>query len=258
MTISRFFDLYILQARLYPALLVLLPALLTVIAWFPGLLTSNLGATLVTLAAACGLLYLLSVLARTAGTRLEGQLLKEWGGWPTTLWLRHADNYLDAHTKVRYHRYLAKNVPGLSLPTAEDERSDPEAADAAYASAVNWLKEQRRDTKKYPLLFKENIEYGFRRNLLGAKPVGMSLSASALVGTVIGWWHQFASPHEPLTFDATAAVVAGLATAPNVAVIGASLISVIAIAVWMTRCNRRWVREAGDQYARALLATCDE
>jgi hypothetical protein len=79
------FDNYGRQARLFPGLLTIFPSLLAVLAWFPALLLSSLGGTLLTLASSCGLLYALSSLARTKGKLVEERLLKDWGvGRPPT------------------------------------------------------------------------------------------------------------------------------------------------------------------------------
>jgi hypothetical protein len=137
------FDSYGRQARLFPGLLTIFPPLLASLAWFPELVTSSLGATLLTIASSCGLLYALSSFARTRGKQVEQRLLKEWGGWPTTILIRHSGT-LDAHTRARYHQFFIKNVPGLQIPTAAMEASDLHSADAVYNSAVKWLKEQTR------------------------------------------------------------------------------------------------------------------
>ena len=39
-----------------------------------------------------------------------------------------------------------------------------------------------RNPERHPLVFKGLIEYGFRRNLLGLKPFGVSLALAALAG----------------------------------------------------------------------------
>src|SRR6202035_3316979 len=62
--LSKLFDSYSRQARLFPGLLTLFPIILTAIALFPRLVTSSWGATLVTVGTSCGLLYGLSVLSR--------------------------------------------------------------------------------------------------------------------------------------------------------------------------------------------------
>jgi hypothetical protein len=44
-------------------------------------------------------------------------------------------------------------------------------------SAAVWLREHTRDTKKFHILFDENMTYGARRNLLGLKWYALVLNA---------------------------------------------------------------------------------
>jgi hypothetical protein len=235
---ASLFDPYSRQARLYPALLSLLPPLVMIIAWYPDVV-SGVGTTIVTIAASCGALYALGMFSRALGKKREKQLLTKWGGWPTTIWLRHRSSFLQPQTLARYHKFLAEHVPGLALPSAEDEARDPKLADQQYASAVEWLKEQARG-KDFPLVDKENAEYGFRRNVLGMKPVAVAACAAALV------------------FSAAAIGISygDFISVPRI-VLAAVAFNIIGLVGWLLFVRDRWVREAGDQYARALLAVCD-
>lgn len=253
--LDRFLDRYNRQARLYPALLAFLPAILTLVIRYPPLLTSNATATVMTLSISCGLLFLLTTVARSRGKIAERRLLKKWGGWPTTLWLRHSDTNLPPQTKARYHAALIKHVPGLNLPTADEERVNPiEVADNAYRSAVEWLKEYCR-THDCPLVEKENAEYGFRRNLRGLRPLGVALTCVGLLATVA--WSLFAAGLtvgdllRPSTWHALAGhEISGL-------LLGTAALNLVALVFWLCVVRDSWVRQAGDQYARALLASCD-
>lgn len=53
----KFGDKYSRQARLYPALIVLTPALSLVIALYPNLLTNEIGKLLLTMLFSIGILY---------------------------------------------------------------------------------------------------------------------------------------------------------------------------------------------------------
>jgi hypothetical protein len=253
--LSKLFDSYSRQARLFPGLLTLFPIILTAIAWFPRLVTSSWGATLVTLGTSCGLLYGLSVLSRSRGKKVEKRLLAEWGGWPTTIWLRHRDDNLPPPVRARYHAFFACNVPLYVTPTEQQEAADPKAADATYASAVKWLQERCRG-KAFPLVEKENAEYGFRRNLRGLKPIGLAACFAALLISALAILWQC----EPLlaafaSLSAKPILAALLAVKP--AALGAICVDIAAIVGWVAIVRDGWVRSAGDQYARALLACCD-
>jgi hypothetical protein len=249
------FDAYGRQARLYPGLLTLFPPLLTVIAWFPALITSSIGATLLTIASSCGLLYGLAVVSRTQGKRVEKRLFRKWGGWPTTIWLRHEGGYLQPQTLDRYHRFLAANVPGLALPTSEEEKQDRSKSDSACASGVKWLQEHCRGSK-FPLVEKENAEYGFRRNLLGMRPIGLTTTFFALgisLLAVIDAHRDLGLAPCGFILEQIWRVIEGLPPT----VIAVTIMDILAIVGWLAIVRSQWVRDAGDQYARALLASCD-
>jgi hypothetical protein len=253
--LSKLFDSYSRQARLFPGLLTLFPIILTAIAWFPRLVTSSWGATLVTLATSCGLLYGLSVLSRSRGKKVERRLLAAWGGWPTTIWLRHRDDNLPSPVRARYHAFFARNVPLFVTPTEQQEVADPNAADAMYASAVKWLLERCRG-KAFPLVEKENAEYGFRRNLRGLKPLGLAACFAALLISVFAILWQNA-PLFPALASLSAKPLLAALSAVQPAALGAVCVDIAAIIGWILIVRDGWVRGAGDQYARALLACCD-
>lgn len=240
MKFAALFDPYSLRARLRPALLVLFPALVAIAMLYPGVYQS-LGAVLGSLVLTCGVLALLAQAARYLGRKKEIALYRAWGGIPTTGWLRHRDARLDATTKRRYHTFLEKRVPDLKLPSAKDEQKNPTAADDSYRSATKWLLEYTRDKKKYPLVFEENVNYGFQRNTLALKPVALFVIALSIGGTLLDAYVK-----SGISFDAlTQGTVIALA------------VSLLALIVWFTIVSADWVKDAADAYARALLASCD-
>lgn len=252
--IGGLFDHYGRQARLFPALLTVFPPLLAVLAWFPWLLVSSLGATLLTLATSCGLLYALSSWARTKGKRVETRLLKKWGGWPTTILLRHASD-LDVHTRARYHSFLAAHVPNMVMPSPAEEQADLAAADSTYASAVMWLKERVR-TKDFPMVDRENAQYGFRRNLRGLKLVGI-LGCFVTAFLSLGGIAYQTPELQALVVSQSWGPLADRLGIFGPAVWSATAINIIGIVAWLSIVTDRWVWEGGVQYAIALLATCD-
>jgi hypothetical protein len=91
------------------------------------------------------------------------------GGMPSISVLRHSDtSTFDALSKARYLEFLGNKI-NAAPPTAGAEKQDPAAADAFCARCGDWLRENTRNTKKFNILFNENVTYGFRRNLLGLK-----------------------------------------------------------------------------------------
>lgn len=241
MDLGDLFDTYSRQARLQPALLALFPMFVTVAVWVPALY--DFAAGLVGLAIACGAVVYLAHIARSLGRKAELRLNDSWGGKPTTLWMTHGDRNLDPQTKARYHALLSDRIDGWSAPSPDDEARDPGGAEASYDSAVRWLREATRDRKRYGLVFKENVSYGFRRNLYGLKPIGLSLALLCVAGNAGALWH--------------AIFIAAAGAIPPVGVASLAL-SIATAAGWILVVRPSWVRDAADGYARALLAACDQ
>lgn len=145
----------------------------------------SLGAVLGSLILTCGVLALFAQTARYLGRKNETALYQAWGGIPTTGWLWHGDPRLDATTKRRHHAFREKRVSHLKLPSAKDEPKNPAAADGAYRSATKWLLKYTRDKKKYPLVFEDNMNYGFQRNTLALEAIALLIITSSITGTVL-------------------------------------------------------------------------
>jgi hypothetical protein len=238
MSIRLGFDSYTNRARLAPAVLVVLPAGLAFIAWFPRPgFESALGGVAITLS--FGMLF--SNLARDTGRKAERKLLALWGGFPTLSMLRHRNSAGNAVTRERYHTKLRSLLPGTAIPTAAAESFDPDAADAVYESCIQALREKTRDTKKFPLVFEENVGYGFRRNLWGVKPAGVALSVIGLVGC-----------------GARIVVAASDGTDIPAAALVGTAINALLFAVWIARVTPTWVYDSAYAYAERLLAACEE
>lgn len=162
----RGFDAYSRNARIYPAIIAVAPALAAM-----ALLVSWSGISVSNSIAAFGILLILyaaSDVARQQGKRLEPKVWERQGGVRSVKWLRRNDPTFDEVTKDRYRAFLAAKL-GRPAPSAEEEEGNQAAADEFYDAACTWLRENTRDTKKFKLLFDENVSYGFRRNMLGLK-----------------------------------------------------------------------------------------
>lgn len=247
------FDAYSRQARLYPALLTLLPAAATIGALWPVVLTPTTLHGVAGIAIACGMLYGLASFARSRGKRTEKRLLASWGAWPTTIWLRHGSTFVQPPTLVRYHQFLQAHVPGWVLPTKADEQADLAKADSYYASAIEWLKEQCRG-KDFPLVEKENAEYGFRRNLRGLRLIGITVCLVGIATAIAILEYRFGYSQTASGFFHPRYLWNLLNQS---AASAAVLLNLLGLLGWGAIVNDEWVREAADQYARALLANCD-
>ncbi len=238
---SKFLDVYDWRARALPALLCLLPALVVLLIVYPDSATWQQGA--LTLLVSCGFFFVLTRIARDAGKRIQDQLFNAWGGAPTTQLLQHRNGIVDVHTKQALHERLAA-LTGLTFPTATEERDGPASADEIYRAAAVWLIKRTRDTRCFPLLFKENIHFGFQRNALGLRWIGLTISlASALWILVAAGVLSYHLPYVQLS---------QLPTLPT-AMAASFLFSLLIAAVWLFSITRGAALRTGFVYAERLF-----
>ena len=170
---------YSLIARTYPVLLTLLP-LMVIGSYFS--LNLNVYSHLITTIGLFGALsFLLTQIGRDFGKKKEPALWKEWGGTPSIQILRYSNTHLDEITKKRYHSRLNELCTVEHLPSKEMEKINHETSDAVYSTWTKFMIANTREIGKYKLLFNENINYGFRRNLWGLKSISISLQISGIL-----------------------------------------------------------------------------
>jgi len=235
-------DTYERKVRLYPAMVLVAACVVTIVAILSVQLSvvESLGAACIGLLIECGGAFLLSQLARDAGKNKEKMLFEKWGGMPSVAIFRHRDARLDAITKARYHKKLATLVKGTKPPSVTDEQSDPGAADQVYIAWSAYLRVNTRDTKKYRLLFQENISYGFRRNTWGLRPVGIIANIFCFL-TIATWSYiGYQSTHEI-----------------SAKVVGAAICILLLLLLWIFRFSSDWVRIPADAYAARLAEAVD-
>jgi hypothetical protein len=230
------FDRYDRNARLKPALLVLFPLLLLTAVWLREVWT--IATALLGVVVFCGLLSLVSRIARQRGRAVQKAIEKKLGGLPTTIALRHRDRTIDPQTKGRYHAFLRAN--GCRIPFTDEEALNPSAADLDYRAGVTWLLEQTRDKVRFRMLADENIDYGFRRNTLGLKTIGTSVATLCLLADVTATLSTYLTTGAIQWAGVTLAVVLSLL-----------------VLVWTMVIKLDFVIDAGWSYATRLLATCD-
>lgn len=246
--VSKVTDPYERPARLYPALLALLPLLALIMLLYGPKTTALTGA--VTVAVSCGGLHLTTNLCRELGKRLEEKLYRAWGGKPTTQLLRHRDSTIEVVTKHRYHTFLAGKI-NVPFPDKEHEANDPAAADDIYQSGVRWLLNHTRpeDGKKFDLLFKENVAYGFRRNGLGVKPFGLLVAIAALIWVLVAEGVLVSPNHRFIDVSA----LSRMPEEPTASLIVSSAM----IFTWLFFFTEISTRTAAFTYAETLLRACD-
>jgi peptidoglycan/LPS O-acetylase OafA/YrhL len=238
--LKNFTDPYERKARLTPGLLVVLPLLVPLVCVYgqkhPFLTAVS------TLFFGCGAMYLLASVARGRGKKLEEKLAQKWGGMPTTIALRHREtSVIDSVSKQRYHDAIFAKL-GIAMPTAAEEASDPARADETYLGATRRLRELTRGDKQ--LLLKENIAYGFHRNMLAMKDVGVVCS---LLGLLYGLLIAKVVQLDPPAFTPANMADPGLAASLTL------LVSVAMLAAWLFYFNADAVRRVGFTYAERLF-----
>lgn len=225
-------DEYERRARLVPGLITLLPFAIAGVGL--GFRQLPVVSALFSLITAVGGPVLLANLVRTRGRALQSALFSEWAGEPTLQYLRAGDS-----SDVQRHQRRARieNVLKTSLPTREEESRDLAAADSGYRAAVDQLRELTRDRQRFPLIFAENRNYGFERNLLAMKPPGLVVVGCAGLAVLIGIALQIG--------DLWHASLRDLAI---------TLLAIAAVFIfWLVYPTKERVRAAGEIYAERLL-----
>lgn len=241
-----FADLYTFRARIQPALAVALPLGFLMFAVLPGnhfFVTAFFG-----LLSAAGGTAVLAQLGRDRGRKKQGELWDGWGGAPTTRLLRHrqipGDITMSSELRQRVEEWWSQ-----PLPTDLEEVADAESADARYEEVTLALIAATRDKSRFPLVFAENANYGFRRNMWGLRPWGLAIAASlALVAwtlfalTVWGrpwpdpWWDVLVNP------DSTAVIRLAVAVANS----GFAVF-------WLFWVKPSWIKPVAEAYAMQLM-----
>lgn len=174
------FDTYTLKARINPIVIFALPGLLLLVTY--SIKLDAVQPILYSAAITGAITYLLSQIGRQQGKKKEKKLWEDWGGPPTTQLLRWRNPVIPNHVKKRYHEALQQRVPVPTIPEPAFESQYPAEADEIYAAWSHYLRGETRDTKTWSLIFKENINYGFRRNLWGMKPAAIILLLLLVIG----------------------------------------------------------------------------
>jgi hypothetical protein len=248
--LEKYFDHYVINARLKPAFFVVLPFAITTLAWCPE--AQQIGGAILAFLITFGVIAFLSNLVSNLGNQLQDKLFGIWGGAPTTALLRHSDNILDAYTKQRYHKWLESKLPGLMMPSPESEAANPISADNIYASAANFLREYTRNKTKYLMVYSDNVAYGFARNLLVMRPIGIGVALLSIFLNLIFLYVNFIKAEESLRNlidHKISMVIFGS---------GAIAVSVILLLIITFTINQAYVQGRAIRYAKSLLAVCEE
>lgn len=235
----RNIDDYTLQARVAPVLLAVFPLSLYIASFFSS---ESIAIGLVTgLLAISGLGPLIAQLGRDSGRLKEAELYKEWGGKPTTRLFRFNGSDFDSLRVSALH----KNMKSLLSDDSCDinEVDAPEEADKLYSRWTDYLREATRDKVAFPVVYAENINYGFRRNLYGLKRVGICFSILIILAILFSHFFREASVlNKSLSAMEESTIV----------------VSVIMVYFYMFIIKKNWVKIAADAYAKSILLASDK
>lgn len=238
--VLNIFSRYELQARIFPSFITFFPIGATVLIWYSEFfsLKSSFSVLFVLLI----ILFSLAKIARECGRKFEKQMKEEEGVFSTTEFLKHHDRKLNRYTKLRYHKFLNENIHGMQLPTEIEELESPNSCNEKYNSAVDWLLEKTRDHKKYPLIYENNINYGFSRNMFGIKNVSICLASFSFLIDIFVIYQNDNALIENFYLKAFLSI----------------FVSLYFIVYWVFLVKRTWVKSVAEAYARSLLAACEK
>ncbi|NGM33052.1 hypothetical protein G4G93_03720 [Methylobacterium sp. DB0501] len=232
----KLFDAYSLRARVCPALLAFLPtlALLFVLVPWDRLRLSNTLVSVMSLV----LLYAATDLAQRRGKVVEVKL-----GTRTSpeIWHRN-DPAIPEPSKARYRAFVAAKI-SVPVPAEQDEQTQLQQANAFYLAAADWLRENTRDHKRFSILFDNLISYGYRRNLLGLKPVALVCNGFVASSAAAILWLQ------PPLFTRIEDL--------NEKLLGVTVAVVLHSAYMLFAVTAAPVRDASRTYGRRLALSCE-
>ena len=198
-----FVNKYSLMARVYPALITLIPWFVLSLG-FAGsemadlvnhiLSLQVLGCVTMNVAA----FFLLTQVNRFIGKEVfESLIFQDELQMPTTTMLLASSNQTSPELLAKLSVQIKTDF-GLALPTLEEAQQDEAQVRRRIVEIVGQIRSKVRDGH---LLLQHNIEYGFARNLIGGAPLafaasvisalyyhGKSVPAAILSAVLIGVW----------------------------------------------------------------------
>ena len=219
-------DAYNVRARLSASIILLAPITITVFLCFDEINTFASSAVFIGLLLAFTN-YIPILLRRVYGS-------KQYSVNYAVTFLMPKDNTIDAISKHRYYETLAKIDASFALflnPNDSDEFKK------CCESAVVYLKSQ---TRADHLVQEENINYGFCRNLIRSKGIGIVLCSALCVVIAIYSFVKYES----------------LAQIPT-SHYSAFAINVFMLLFWCFGITKKALDNTAKTYARTLLAAID-
>jgi len=230
---------YELNARIYPIIITLIPLL--VIGIYFSIDYKNIYSALGGIGLFTLLSFVFGQLGRDNGKRAEKKLWNDWGGAPTTQILRLTNDILNINTKKKAHQVLYEKTNIGSYDMENIEASDKDRADEIYDAWCYYLRKQTRDISKYKLIYLENINYGFRRNLWGIKSLGIIFVVLSLI---------IITTHSYLNNQ--------ILEVPNYLLWVTLILLIFLLLFWVTVVTKDWIRIVAFAYAERLIEAINQ
>ncbi len=121
---------------------------------------------------------------RALGNRAQNKIWLQWGGPPSTRFMRHRDSFFGENLKVLIHKYVVAEI-AVPFLSADEEARNPELADKQIQDVFKRVREYLRAKDASGLWQTHNIEYGFYRNLLGCRLLWSIVALGAVIFAVL-------------------------------------------------------------------------
>lgn len=170
-TMLKFFDNYEFHARVLPAIVLSLPIVFTCYIMLPeGHPLTKVSVSSIILLA---LVLLVSNIVRGLGKNIEPKLWKQWGGAPSTRFLRKEDTRIARETKECLYKKILDESKIDLINEINDNRIE---------QAFVFVRDALYRKNAPGLWIKSNKEYGWARNLLGSRLLIVLLSFACSLG----------------------------------------------------------------------------
>lgn len=220
-------DTYNLRARLSPSIILLGPIGLTIFLCFKDVYSFASSTIIV-----CMLLALTNYIPILQ--RRLNQSSKDPRSNYAAIYLHQNDNTIDEHSKKRYYRKLAELDDSFSMFNAPN--NTPEFQKCCE-SAILYLK---NNTRENHLVLEENINFGFCKNMLANKMIGIALNIVLGISTGVYSYIKFGT-------------IADIPLGNMVSI----LFNVLFLLFWIFGISQSMMELAAKRYATTLLAAID-
>lgn len=223
-----FLDPYDRRARVSPGLLAILP--LAVAVFVLGFTGWRVASSLLSVAGAFGGSLVLSLWVRERGIQAQERLWSRWGNPPINEALLR-DTVAAEERRAKLNRLVG-------IPVAYEDREQTDRAVKALFRLIG-------DKERHPLVFTENCNYGFMRNLYGIRAAGRASSIIGLIAVV-----------SMLGLDLSGQTPNGMRLATSPLVMG-TLANVALLFFWLLFPREARVRRANELLRDRVIETLD-